>query len=349
MGLSDAKFNLPLSPSRIININIAFFHLIFGWVTDIPMIISYLYWRYWVVRKDFRRFVRRNIRYSDAHADCLLDTYLPSGDKEEGPVPIIIFIYGGSWSSGSKLLYTPLANTLRCRNYAVVVPDYRKYPKVKVDPMYDDVGRAIQWAYDHADDFNGDRSRIYLMGHSAGAHLVAHTVLKDVIQKASFDEQDEKRGLPKIRGLLLLAGVFSIERHLRHEIWRGIEKLSAMERAMGASPESFAANSPYDLVESNAELFSTSSKLLSWMPKILFIHGEADTTVPSNQSVDMYNMFCQVLPPERREEVDIGIHLHKRLKHAQCVTALMPHLFRVDRFESKLINDIEAFVDNHAN
>ena len=45
----------------------------------------------------------------------------------------------------------------------MVVPDYRKYPVVKVAPMYDDVRSSIQWAYDHAEEFNGDRDNIFVM------------------------------------------------------------------------------------------------------------------------------------------------------------------------------------------
>lgn len=104
------------------------------------------------------------------------------------------------------------------------------------------------------------------------------------------------------------------------ETKRGVDKLSAMSRAMGSSSEGYAENSPYNLVQEHEELFATSSTLLQSLPKILFIHGDADTTVPREQSVDMYNMFGQVLSPERREQVDIRIRLHKRLKHAQCVT-----------------------------
>lgn len=122
-----------------------------------------------------------------------------------------------------------------------------------------------------------------------------------------------------------LAGVYSIERHLAFETKRGVDKLSAMSRAMGSSVEGYAENSPYDLVQEHEELFATSSTLLESLPKILFIHGDADTTVPREQSVDMYNMFGQVLSPERREQVDIRIRLHKRLKHAQCVTGKENH------------------------
>ena len=90
-----------------------------------------------------------------------LDVYHPA--KKQALSPIILFIYGGSWSSGSKLIYTTMANTLREAGYVVVVPDYRKYPQVKIDGMYEDVREAIKWTHKHASEINGDPELIFIM------------------------------------------------------------------------------------------------------------------------------------------------------------------------------------------
>lgn len=59
MAQTDAEFNLPYNPTRVIKINIAIFEIIFGWFTYLPMIISYLYWRYWKMGTDrFKQIVR---------------------------------------------------------------------------------------------------------------------------------------------------------------------------------------------------------------------------------------------------------------------------------------------------
>ncbi|KAI9485070.1 Alpha/Beta hydrolase protein [Zychaea mexicana] len=339
----DSKFNLPYDPIRVAKVNIALFHLILGWITDLPRIAAYLHWRYFEVQDTFRQLVSRNVEYSDAHSSCLLDVYHPERTIESKP-PIIIFIHGGSWSSGSKLLYTPFANTLRELGYVVVVPDYRKYPQVKVDSIYDDVRQALLWTYANADEINGDREKIYLMGHSAGGHLCAQVILKNAIDVAK--KQSIQEPLPRVKGLLLVAGVYSIERHLLTEQRRGVEKISAMTRVMGKTLENFRVNSPIDLVETNEELFVESDDLLKNIPRIMLVHGEKDTTVLSEQSVDMYNAFGQVLPPERRDDVDVRIRIHKRLKHAQCVTAFMPSLLGEDRLKKSLIKDIQEFVGN---
>lgn len=115
-----------------------------------------------------------------------LDVYHPK--KQQHPSPIIIFVYGGSWSTGSKLIYTTMANTLRESGYVVVVPDYRKYPEVKIDEIYQDIREAIKWTHKHANEINGDPELIFIMGHSAGAQLAAQVVLADVIEQAKYND-----------------------------------------------------------------------------------------------------------------------------------------------------------------
>ncbi|ORZ10864.1 Alpha/Beta hydrolase protein [Absidia repens] len=336
---------------------------IFGWITDMPMVISYLYWRYWQVGTEkFRKIVSRDVSYSDVSKECLLDIYHPDGkekDRVRQKRPVIIFIYGGSWSTGQKFLYTSMANTLRELGYVVVVPDYRKYPTVKVDNMYQDIRQAIKWTFHHANELEIDVDMIYVMGHSAGAHLASQVVLFDLVEKAKHasllsktkldspvDMVDQKNNfLPQVEGLLLFAGVYDISTHYEHEASRGVEKLSAMGRAMGLTEDHYRKNSPLDLVKTHGDLFAHSEDLLDFAPRILFVHGEKDTTVPMEQSTNMYNMLGQVLPPSRRDEVDVRMRLYKKMKHAHCVTALMPSLFGEDKMHKLLIRDIMEFSD----
>lgn len=60
-------------------------------------------------------------------------------------------------------MYTTMANTLRELGYAVIVPDYRKYPEVKAAKMYHDVRKTIRWAFTHAHEFSGDTEQIHVM------------------------------------------------------------------------------------------------------------------------------------------------------------------------------------------
>lgn len=92
-----------------------------------------------------------------------LDIYHPNKRRDGQLSKIIIFVHGGSWDSGSKMLYTTMGNTLRELGYIVIIPDYRKYPEVKIDEMYKDIREAIKWTFKHTADINGDPEQIFVM------------------------------------------------------------------------------------------------------------------------------------------------------------------------------------------
>ncbi|CEJ02112.1 hypothetical protein RMCBS344292_16129 [Rhizopus microsporus] len=155
---TDSEFYIPYHPVRVIKTNIALSQLLWGTIRYIPMYFSYFHWRYWKIGTEkFKEIVSQDIPYTST---CSLDVYHPNRTSQ---APIILFFYGGGWSSGSKTYYTTFANTLRELGYVVVVPDYRKYPEVKIDGIYEDVREAIKWVYAHAEQINGDPDMIYMM------------------------------------------------------------------------------------------------------------------------------------------------------------------------------------------
>ncbi|KAI8989348.1 Alpha/Beta hydrolase protein [Pilobolus umbonatus] len=349
-----AQTDFPISPS---------------WVTNFPLIVSYLYWRYYEMRTlRFKEIVSEDIPY---HSRSKLDVYYPPRRSERSP--ILIFIYGGAWSSGFKLLYATLANTLRQLGYVVIVPDYRKYPIVKIDEMYEDVREAIKWAYVHSKEINGDPDMIYIMGHSAGAQMAAQVVLSDVIGKVKYHERQSKDTmshvsmkhglsmnrndvlneqkdkaydfLPQVEGLLLFSGVYDIQPHIQHETMRGVEKLSALSRVMGLTEQGYITNSPIHLIEANAALFRESEYLLDIWPRILLLHGQADTTVPIDQSINFSKMLEKVFSDERLKEIDLRQRFYKNIEHGEPVTDLMENKFKTHPFRKSLLRDIQFFIN----
>ena len=59
------------------------------------------------------------------------------------------------------------------KGFLVVIPDYRVYPDVLFPAFVEDAAHAFRWAKDHAGEFGGDPARVFVMGHSAGAHIAA--------------------------------------------------------------------------------------------------------------------------------------------------------------------------------
>lgn len=110
-----------------------------------------------------------DIRYADG-ARGKLDVYRP---RAADGAPTVVFFYGGRWSSGSKGLYQIFGRTLRARGYAVVIPDYRIYPQVRFPAFVEDGAKALRWTHDNIAKYGGDPRRLFVMGHSAGAHIAA--------------------------------------------------------------------------------------------------------------------------------------------------------------------------------
>lgn len=87
--------------------------------------------------------------------------------------PVIIFFYGGAWRSGNKELYRYVAKALARRGYVAVVPDYRIFPEVLYPDFLEDGALVVRWVKDNVARFGGDPERVFLKGHSAGAHIAA--------------------------------------------------------------------------------------------------------------------------------------------------------------------------------
>jgi acetyl esterase/lipase len=85
----------------------------------------------------------------------------------------VVFFYGGSWQNGDRANYLFVAQALTSRGYVAVLPDYRTYPETAFPGFVDDAAAAVRWTRDHAHEFGGDPARLFVMGHSAGAHLAA--------------------------------------------------------------------------------------------------------------------------------------------------------------------------------
>lgn len=109
-----------------------------------------------------------DIAYGDL-ARQQLDIYQP---KHVGDLsPVVIFFYGGSWDSGSKADYKFVAEALTSHGVTVVIPDYRVYPDVLFPEFMADPVRAAAWVKQHIQQYQGDPARVFLAGHSAGAHI----------------------------------------------------------------------------------------------------------------------------------------------------------------------------------
>ena len=85
----------------------------------------------------------------------------------------MIWVHGGAWQIGDKAQVQAKPKAFNERGYVLVSVNYRFHPAVTYKEQAGDIAQAIRWVNDHAREHGGDPGRVFLMGHSAGAHLAA--------------------------------------------------------------------------------------------------------------------------------------------------------------------------------
>ena len=183
-----------------------------------------------------------------------LDVYRPRSAKS--PRGVVVFFYGGSWQSGRRSDYRFAAEAITSRGFVAVVPDYRLYPSVTFPAFVEDGARAVRWARDNAARYGGDPERIYLMGHSAGAHIAALLTLDaQYLRDAGLDRS-------AVRATAALAGPYDF---VPGEDTRAVFGMADNDRT--ADPDIL----PFSFADGTA-------------PPLLLLHGSADTVVGADNA-----------------------------------------------------------------
>ncbi|MCF8467136.1 MAG: alpha/beta hydrolase [Sneathiella sp.] len=144
--------------------------------------------------------------------------------------PVFVFIHGGYWRALDKSFYSDTAAPFVAAGATVVLPNYDLCPAVTIPDIVRQMQKALRWIYTDIGRYNGDPSRLYLSGHSAGGHLTGMMMATDW----------EAEGLPAnlLKGAAPLSGVFDIE-PLRHTDLQADLRLTAEEAAL-MSPQHLA-------------------------------------------------------------------------------------------------------------
>ncbi|MBC8026534.1 MAG: alpha/beta hydrolase [Steroidobacteraceae bacterium] len=247
---------------------------------------------------DFER--RADVAYG-THERQRLDIYSPCG---AGPKPIVVFWYGGSWEKGRKEQYRFVGAALAEAGYVAVLPDYRLYPEVRFPGFIDDGAAALAWVVSHAAEIGGDRRRIYVAGHSAGAHIAA---------MLAYDAPRlDAVGLPRdaIRGYIGLSAPYALDPN------------DDTLRTIFSAPFVHADWQPVQRAQSGA-------------PPALLIHGDADTVVSVNHARRMAERLGVL-----GIAVDLRIfpgrgHADTIAPFAKAAPRKLPVLAEIDRFVAK--------------
>lgn len=105
-----------------------------------------------------------------------LNVFIPRNSKAKS-LPVLIFVHGGYWNSGSKGTYDLLGRNFSRRDVVTVIPDYTLSPNTDYDGMTKQISAVIQWTKDSISKYKGNPNQVFVTGHSAGGHLAALAVM----------------------------------------------------------------------------------------------------------------------------------------------------------------------------
>ena len=146
-----------------------------------------------------------DIQYG-ATIDEKLDVFKPAA---VGPHPVQVYIHGGYWHFGDKRECAYVALGLCANSMVTVVINYGLAPLVSVAQQVEQTVNAIKWVAKNIARYDGDPSSVYVVGHSAGAHLALMTVARE------FGARDARLSSGLVKGVCALSGVYDLEPIIR--------------------------------------------------------------------------------------------------------------------------------------
>ena len=175
-----------------------------------------------------------------------LDIYTPHNVSN---APVVVFFFGGRWTSGVKDDWKFVGEALASRGFVAVIPDYRQYPEVRFPTFVEDGAKALAWLRNNAANYGGDPDKLFVMGHSSGAHIAAMLALNE---QYLADVGGSRLWL---RGMIGLAGPYDF-----------LPITDPTLRDVFGPPEKFEQSQPV--------LFAEGDN-----PPIMLMHGEDDEIV----------------------------------------------------------------------
>ncbi|OMC04384.1 esterase [Mycobacterium sp. NS-7484] len=224
----------------------------------------------WRTREYRRDVYRTSVRYGDDPSQ-LLDVWRPR-DLPAEPAPVLLFVPGGAWVHGGRVLqgYALLSHLAR-QGWVCLSIDYRVAPHHRWPRHLTDVKAAIAWARANVDKFGGDRNFVAVAGCSAGGHLAALAGLTPNHPDLQGDLPDGSD--TTVDAVVGIYGRYDWEDRSTEERIRFVDFLErvVVGRKLDRHPEIFRLASPIAQVHPDA-------------PPFLVIHGTGDSVIPVAQA-----------------------------------------------------------------
>jgi len=222
-----------------------------------------------------------------------LDLYTPTGLTGE---PIIIFVHGGGWTRGDKSQYRALGQTFAACGIALIALNYPLAPQAHADAQATDIDRALKWALDNAPAKGYAPTKLFVMGHAAGAELATLAAVDSKALSAAGIAAGA------IAGVIPIDGVGFNPSEQASDAASNPTRYRAYDAAFGADPTKWQQ---YDC----SQFFKGS------LPRFLVVHGVDDYLSPASQSQRLVDQLTGVhakvtyLQPDARDQDGVLVDL----------------------------------------
>jgi arylformamidase len=181
--------------------------------------------RFATMSEETRRHVGEPLRLAYGPSEPeKLDVY----KVRQANAPMFVFIHGGAWLRGEAKNYAFPAEMFVNAGAHYIALDFTAIGAANGDltVMAEQVRRAVAWVYKNAEKFGGDRSRLYVGGHSSGGHLCGVCTVTDW----------EAYGIPAdaVRGWMCMSGMYDMKPVRLSKRSAYVKFTDAMEHAMSA-------------------------------------------------------------------------------------------------------------------
>jgi acetyl esterase/lipase len=229
--------------------------------------------------------VIRDIQYARVSELALnFDLHLP---REKARSPLIVWVHGGAWRSGSRK-DMPLAK-LVAEGYAVASVDYRLSTQAKFPAQIHDLKAAIRFLRGHGSEWRLPTKKILIAGDSAGGHLAALAGVSNGNAELEGDVGTDRAQSSEVQGIISFYGGANLTTILKQSTPHGLSvRVPALDLLLGGQP---------DDVPALARLASPVFHVDRRDPPLLLLHGDQDPQMPVSQALELSGAYQKVKAP----------------------------------------------------
>ncbi|MDY0744856.1 alpha/beta hydrolase [Paucibacter sp. R3-3] len=220
-----------------------------------------------------------------------LDLYLPF-DRVKHPVPLVVYLHGGGWVSGAREVANLRLMPFLQMGWAAANVEYRMGPTAPAPAAVEDVRCALAYLGRRAEELHIDPRRIVLAGGSAGGHLALIAGMLPAGNR--FD-----RGCPADESQRWTRGAVAVPKVAAIVNWFGISDVADLLHGSHEKPYAveWFGSMPDAEREALAHEISPIDNVRADTPPVISFHGEADATVPVEQSIRLHEALTRAGVP----------------------------------------------------